>query len=124
MEQKVDVTAVNKAFFDGVLNEAEKAELQQLADNPLAVQALEKVFLAGIYYQGALKKGEKPIPTRNFTLHLAFQAANANIDDAAIGRDVRAKTEALVQLSTGFNVVEAYKSTPKKPEKKEANPAR
>ena len=112
-----DATLGNKAFLEKVLNDIEKAELVQFADNPTLLQAVEKALLAPAYFQGKLEPGKEAKPGINFALNLAWEADRKDISDETIGRDIRTKTEAIKLILTAFSVLKTYKTPDKKPEK-------
>lgn len=109
-------------FIDSFLNDVEKDTLQQIADNPTAVNALKKLILADVYFKGTLEAGKAPDPTRNAALSIALacgsgQAVRTNEE---LGQDLRAFAEGVRIVEGGFGRLEKLKSakTAPAPEKK------
>jgi len=103
-----------------ILNEFETAQLEKLLDNPVLCEAIRKVFLFGIYYNGTIQKGLPADPTRNFTLALAFQK---DVSNEHLGADLRACTEAIRMVEMGFKELSRFKKE-EEVKKEEPNPAR
>lgn len=99
--------ASNKDFIDTLLDDAEKAKLQQLADDPVMQRAARKVLLAGIYHNGTLAAGQEPDSTRNFALQLAATTDKSN---EQLGADLRAVTEGIIRIEQGFAAIGLYKT--------------
>lgn len=102
------------------LNEKEVAEVEKFCDNPIQKEAVRKVLLAGIYYNGTLKQGEKADPTRNFALFGAFDPTTPS---EQLGENVKAAAQAIAVVENSFNELNAYRSEKKKELKRKHNPA-
>jgi hypothetical protein len=109
-----------KEHIDFFLNDIEKMEVQKFADNQTMMNAVRKIFLKGVYFEGILKAGENPLSDRNFLLAIANDA-DGNSDEA-IGRKLRVSAEAIGLIELGFNYAGLYKSQDKKTVDK-SNPA-
>lgn len=114
--------AQDTEFIDTFLNDVEKDLIQQIADNPNAVNALKKLILADVYFKGTLEKGKAPDPTRNAALSIALacgqgQAIRTNEE---LGQDLRAFSEGVRLIEIGFGRLEKLKSakTAPAPQKK------
>lgn len=103
-----------------VLNEREQVEIQKIIESPVLKEALRKILLFGIYYNGTLKAGENPDPLINFYLN---RANNMDISDEQLGHDARVSAEAIFLLEDGFKQIDKFKIT-NEPEADTANPAR
>lgn len=97
---------MQKNPLDQVLNEIEKDALGHLLDDKTTLNALKKVLLFGIYYNGTMKEGEDPQPFLNFALHIDTHNV---MTDEQLGRVLRAKTEGIVALELGFKELEQFK---------------
>jgi len=106
-------------YTQSFLNPIEQAELQKFADNVTMVEAVRKVLLAGIYFNGTLRDGEKANPGVNFAINLGEE----NRSNEQIGAESRATSLGIRYIQTGFKELEGYKSVPKE-EKVEKNKAR
>lgn len=112
--------ASDKNFIDSILDDAEKDKLQAFADDQVMQRAVKKLLLIGIYYNGTLKEGEQPNPTRNFAITLAMTAEKSN---EQLGADLRGTNEGIIRLEQGFAAVDLYK-TLEKPSVDKLNAAR
>lgn len=92
--------------IEEILNDIEKASLAKLAEDLTTLNALKKLFLFGIYYNGTLKPGDDPKPLMNFATRIDEQ--NVMTDDQ-LGRVLRAKIEGLVTVELGFKELEKFK---------------
>jgi hypothetical protein len=92
--------------FDEILTDGEKAKLEAIASDPVAVEAVRKIILTGVYYNGTIKAGEKANPTRNFALALAF---NPGYSAERVGEDVKACAQAIMLLEKGLAEIESFK---------------
>lgn len=81
-------------------------------------EAVRKVLLAGIYYNGTLEPGTAANPAQNFLLTQAFEAAIGNrpITDEELGQQVRGLASGIRQLEVAFKELSELKVGPK-PEK-------
>lgn len=103
-----------------VLNEIEKGCLEKLAEDIVTINALKKIMLFGVYFNGTLKPGEDPKPTMNFATRIDEHNIMPN---ELLGQMLRAKTEGLITVELGFRELEKFKKADEKP-KEEKNPAR
>jgi hypothetical protein len=104
--------AQDTEFIDTFLNDVEKDLLQQIADNPAAVNALKKLILANVYFNGTLEKGKSPDPTRNAAIAIALACGSGQAvrTDAELGQDLRAFAEGVRLVEGGFGRLEKLKS--------------
>lgn len=108
-------------FTKTFLNDIESDSLRSIADNPVAMMALQKILLASVYYNGVLRPGMKPDPTRNAALSLAI--TSTNLSNEILGQDTRAMAESVRLISAGFTKLEKF-ATPKQDANSGKNPAR
>ncbi len=104
------------------LSDIERAKIETFMADKVMVEAVKKVLLSGIYYNGTLKPGEKADPLKNFALALAFDPM---IPAQKVGEDLKASAQGISLLEQGFRklgeVVEAKGGKPTPFNKK--NPA-
>lgn len=103
------------------LSKNELAELQILADNPVALKAVKKAVLSGIYFQGTLRPDVDSFPMYNFLY--SFVPANGQRSDAEVGQDLKAALEGARMVESGFSNIELFKKVSEEKKKKD-NPAR
>lgn len=108
-------------MFDEILSDQEKAKLEAFAKDRTLFEAVRKVLLFGVYYNGTLRPGVKADPGKNFALQLPF-ANDGTISDELIGQDVRAAVRGIRLVEGAFKEFERFGPTPKA-EKKEPNRA-
>jgi hypothetical protein len=96
-----------------IMNDAEKAELEKLNENPVLISALKKVFLADIYQNGTLSKELMNNEyTRNFAFSLQFDPNTGNEyarSNEDLGKALRACNEALRIINFSFQRIDKYK---------------
>lgn len=104
-------------------NDRKKELLTQFVQNAELVEALKEELLRGIYHDGVIKEGEGHNPDENWVNAVVFQGAE--VSDALIGQEVRAKAQGISFLKTAFNkILETYKQVPEKGNNGNKNPAR
>ena len=96
---------IDRGLLDRILDEQEATFVSQFYDNQVMREAVKKVVLASVYYNGTLKKGTPADPNQNFMLALA----NTKGTDEAIGREARAIALATALLESGFAALASYK---------------
>jgi hypothetical protein len=104
-----------------VLNDIEKAELQKFADNLTMREAVKKIILYGVYFNGTLKPGEPAEPMRNFALKLGVNADGLSPQELL--DHVNGVSKAVNLLEVGFSTINTLKSPGPKPKEKD-NPGR
>lgn len=107
-------------LLDDILTDAEKLAIKQFYDNELMRESVKKVLLAGIYYNGTLRRGEPANPLVNFAIGLAF--AQPQLTNEEIGADLRASIAGINALELAFSNLAVYK-TEKTEQNKVENPA-
>lgn len=81
------------------LNDIEKEQIEVFYKNDVMREAVKKVLLAGIYYNGTLKAGVKAEPAKNFALAIASQRGLTN---EQIANDMRAIVEGISIVEGAF----------------------
>ena len=109
-------------MLEKVLSDKEIAEVQKFIKNDCLKEAVKKILLYGIYYNGTLKKGEEPNPMMNFALTIN-EIDGKMLTDEEIGAVLRAKRHAIEMLVTGYQELEKFDMIPAK-ETKKGNQAR
>jgi len=104
-----------------ILSKEEKKALEGFAENSLLKQAVKKVLLFGIYYNGTLLVGKDPQPLRNFALNIV--ANNPGLADEVIGSETKAAWKGISLLENGFVELDKFKKVDET-KKDEQNPAR
>lgn len=98
-------------FLETMLDPAERDQLKALADNPTALEAVKKIVLASVYNgHGTLRPSKQATPLVNAALSLVASAGADKIDDASIGRDLRAMWQGIILVEKGFENISKFKS--------------
>lgn len=96
------------------LNEVEKNELTKFVENKTQFEAVRKVILSGVFYDGVLKQGEAMDVLRNFmiarfTNPQGMSPAPIGIDtDETLGRKLRAMIDGISMVETAFKKFEQF----------------
>lgn len=113
---------MSKKYIDKILNPVEQIEMEKFANNRVMFEAVRKVLLAGVYFNGTLRKEENADPTQNFALSLAFLSAqkdgttqqlHPHYTNEQLGEDLRACAEGIRMVERGFTNLVAYGSVVK-----------
>ena len=91
---------------DAVLSNEEKTQIKRFIENETMMNAVKKVLLFPIYYNGALEAGKDPDPTRNSLLTL--MGTSRNLPNEHLGGVLRAQMEGITYLENGFKTLEDY----------------
>lgn len=96
------------------LNEIERAELAKFVGNKTLFEAVRKVILSGVYFDGVMIPGKPADPLRNFVL-ASFTNANgmmpadmATKPDAEMGAKLRSIIQAVSMIDTGFETFSEF----------------
>ncbi len=87
------------------LSEQEKDKLKLVASDKVMLEAVKKVILSAVYFDGTLDKKGIPDPLKNFALALASRPGVKNED---LGAELRASLCGVQLLETGFRELEKY----------------
>ena len=112
---------MKQAYTDSFLSDNEKAALQQFMASEVMYEAVKKVILTGVYYNGTLRPDQPADPARNFTLALSM--AQDLSGNERLGEVLRAQTEGVRLVEVGFSALANYKPEELEKVAKE-NPAR
>lgn len=105
-----------------LFTDREKDQLDKFAKNELLSEAVKKVILSSVYFDGTIKKGGLPDPLTNFALALA--SMGQQIDDKELGSQLRSSLAGVQLLEQGFQKIQLFNRKEKKPEEKVGNPGR
>ncbi len=92
---------------DSYLDDLEKEKVIQFFEDDVMREAVKKVILEPIYFQGTLKKGQKADPTKNFGL--VFVSNNKGLTDGRMGSYMRALWEGINFVEMGFAKLSTFK---------------
>ena len=109
--------------MDEYLSDAEKVKVASFMKDATMVEAVKKVLLAGIYYNGVLQPGMKANPAKNFALSFDL-SNNSKINNEQLGQDIRARIEGIAIVENSFKELGKIAELASMPKaKKEKNPA-
>lgn len=114
--------AARDSNIDAILNDIEKMELAKFADNATLFEAVRKVVLFDVYFNGTLKAGEKANPLRNYCLSMVSQ--KGGFSNEQVGAELRATWEGVNMLEGALLTLSSYKTTPPVKVDDGKNPAR
>ena len=103
-----------------VLSEGEKQKLAILCQDVVALEAIRKAFLFGIYYNGTLMPESDSDMAVNFALRLAFRP---DVSNEQMGADLKACAEGMKLIEGGIGNIMGFKPVDII-DKKEINEAR
>lgn len=103
----------NEKFLKSFISDIEWDQLSTLANNELLLNAVQKVIMASVYYNGTLRKNITPDPMRNGALSLAL--SNETITNEALGQDIRAVAEGARMVQLGFDKLKTFKTVLEQP---------
>lgn len=109
--------------LDRLFTDAEKNELARFVDNKVLLEAVKKVVLSAVYFDGTIRKDGIPNPLQNFVLALASVGFNQSMSHEELGKKVEASLAGVQLLEKGFQQLEQF-SKRKLPKEKGPNPAR
>lgn len=103
-----------------ILNDKERDLVRKFVDNDKMREAVRKVILAGLYHQGVLEPGKKPMTNRNFAINKLSN--NPNMTNEETGAEIKISWKAISLLEMAFSDMSILK-TPE-PSEEKLNPAR
>jgi hypothetical protein len=105
------------------LNDIEKDAVAQFLDNKTAKEAVRKVILRRIYFDGVLQEGEVPNAYENFALNIyKDQSTGEMYTDEELGQLTKIRRFAIELLERGFKDMESLERV--KESEPSKNPAR
>jgi len=102
------------------LSSIEKAKIENFYKDEVLREAIRKVLLAGVYYNGVLRAGEKAEPLKNAALSRAY---SSDLTNEELGADVRALAQGIQAIEMAFKKMAEIKAEPILSTDKEVNPA-
>ncbi len=101
------------------LNEKENAAVEKFLADPVAIQAVKKVLLSGVYRDGTLSPDAPFDPLQNFILGMVSSPQYQMLSMDEKGRKIDTVWNAISLVETGFKQLEKCKQveSPIKPEK-------
>lgn len=98
--------------WDGILNEHQIDELCRLADNPILLEAIEKVVCYELVSEGVFEK-DKPFDSgQNYILNYV-QELGGVLNNERLGQDVRALMWGVLRLREGIQNIRGFKKQEK-----------
>lgn len=106
---------------DEYLNEIEVEEVKKFTANKTMFEAVRKILLADVYFNGTLKAGEPAQPYRNALLgYLLTEEGNTRVvDNDQLATEVRTYAEGVGIIQRAFKKLEEYSKESPKPSKEE-----
>ena len=98
---------VSKEILDSILSDLEKEKIVQFVEDETMREAVKKIILAGIYYNGTLRKGEKANPTVNFLLAFVNNRENSLSNEEA-GAELKAAWAGVKAMELAFKNLEKF----------------
>ena len=105
----------------GILNDFQFEELEKLAQNPVLLEALEKVLCHEIVSEGVFNNKVPFDAGQNFILSYV-QGIGGVINNERLGEDVRALFWGILRLKEGIKTIKAF-NEPEKVSNNDKNPA-
>ena len=109
-------------LLNEILSDIEKDAIAQFMGNDTMREAVKKVLLCGVYYNGILKKDVPADPLRNYAIGLAFN--DPSLSNEAIGADLRASIAGINTLEVAFDTMKSLVPVPASSKSKGENQAR
>lgn len=100
------------------LNDIEKAELEKFVENTTQFEAVRKVLLAGIYFNGTLSKGKPADARKNFILAQLTQPLMENAPIEEFGHYAKSLVNGVKLIETGFQDFEKFRKVEPEVKKK------
>ena len=94
-----------------ILTELEKDKLAFIAGDEVMFEAVKKVVLSSVYFDGTLNKKGIPDPQKNFCLALASRPGAKNEE---LGAELRASLAGVQLLEKGFQDLEGFRKIEEK----------
>ena len=92
--------------LDNILSVLEKAELAKFVENKVLTEAVKKVVLSAIYYDGTLVQNESADAQKNFCLAIATE----KLTNEELGAKLKASLAGVQLLENGFAQLSQFKA--------------
>jgi hypothetical protein len=97
------------------LTEIEISKIEQFCADEAMFEAVRKVMLAGVYYSGALKKGDKLEPKNQaFDMLATAYKTGKQVSNESLGEELRGLFSGVDMVEQGFGNLKTIKSEEKK----------
>jgi hypothetical protein len=95
-------------LLNSVLSDLEKESIATFLANKTMSEAVRKVLLAEVYYNGVLAPDAPAAPTRNFALTQVISSLSGGlpITNEELGQSLRAKGEGVYAVEAGWQRLE------------------
>lgn len=91
-----------------ILTEIEKDKLNFFVKDKVMFEAVKKVVLHSVYFDGRITKDGIADPMKNFALAVVAKHSGANSSNEAIGAELRASLAGVQILEEGFKELEKF----------------
>ena len=108
--------------LEQLFSDREKEQLNSFVNNETMKEAVRKVILSAIYFDGTIHKNGIVDPTTNFALILA--SMDLGIDDEKLGKQMKISLAGVQLMEKGFKRLERFDKKKQKQEEERSNPAR
>lgn len=109
--------------LEQLFTDREKDELNRFVNNSVMYEAVKKVILSAVYFEGTIQKTGLPKPLENFAL--AFAAgAMGKLTYKEMGQKLETSLIAVQLLNDGFARLHKFNKKEKKQEVERSNPGR
>jgi hypothetical protein len=97
-----------------IFSDLEKQKLSAFSKDEVMKEAVRKVLLAGIYYNGTLTAGKPADAFRNFMLQGVFTAdvRGEHVSDEMLGQEARADARAIRLIEQAYKQISSFEEQP------------
>lgn len=113
---------MKQSYLDSMLDDNEKKAVAQFVSSEVMTNAVKKVLLAAIYYNGTFREESVLNPLYNAAFTLVAYKKEQKLTNEQIGEDLSALYEGVNALEAGFSALGQFKPEEEKAE--EPNQAR
>ena len=103
----------NTDLLDSILDDNEKLAIQMFVDNDVQREAVRKIILSTVYYNGVLEKGKQANPTINAAFGLASNKEELHLSYEDLGKHLNTQWEAIRLLELAFSNFHRYQTVKK-----------
>lgn len=108
--------------LEQLFTDKEKEELNRFVNNPVMFEAVKKVVLSSVYFDGTIRKEGIPDPLTNFALALA--SLGMQITNEELGKSLKESLAGVQLLEKGFQKLQRFNKKKVEPREEKLNPAR